>query len=570
MAFFYFVILSLQYMEDEATKYIRVLLPLALPKEYIYSVPHSITDKIQFGIRVEVPLRRRFYSGIITEIMGKDYTPDYSVKNIISVLDKLPVIEKQHYEFWKWIASYYLCTTGEVMNVALPSGLKMSSETIIELIPDTEISHLDLSDDEYMIYEALDIQNELTLKEIQTILNKKTVFPIINSLLNKQLINIREELIKNFKPKKQKYLKLTEQYENEDDLVELFELLKRSKHQTNALLSLLQLRKDNREVTKESVKNMANVSSTVIKTLVDKNIFEEYEKIVSRLKPFADEIQQLPPLSNDQEQLVKQIDEIFKSRNQVLLHGVTGSGKTRIYQEYIQRTIKKGGQVLFLVPEIGLTTQLINRLAAILGEDVYVFHSKLNQNERVEIWNAVKAGKPVILSARSGIFLPFQNLKLIIVDEEHDNSFKQQNPSPRYNARDMAAYLAATRDIKVIFGSATPSIESYYNTKTNKYGYVRLDQRYGNVSLPEIKIVDMRYKSILLPNNSKYSIPLISAIQNTLNNDEQVLLFQNRRGYSPTIVCNKCSWHSQCPNCDVSMTYHKYTNELKCHYCGHR
>ena len=557
-------------MEDIKTKYIKVVLPLALPKNYIYSVPEHLVNKIKFGIRVEVPLRNKFYSGLVVELYDENFDPGYRTKNILSVIDELPVIKKSHFELWKWIAEYYVCSVGQVMNVALPSGLKMSSETKIELIPGEEADHFDLEDDEYMVYEALRIQSSLNLNEIREILNKKSVYPVINSLLNKNLINIREEMIKNYKPKKIKYIKLHSTHINDTDLLEAFELTKRSKHQTNALLAFVQLNKDQKEITKESLKKLAEVDSTVIKKLVEKGIFEEYEKTISRLKPFAEESHDLPELSQAQQNIIREIDNIFKTKNHVLLHGVTGSGKTRIYQEYIKRTIDSGGQVLFLVPEIGLTTHLINRLAEVFGKDVYVFHSKLNQNERVEIWNAVKNGKPIILAARSGIFLPFDNLKLIIVDEEHDNSYKQQNPAPRYNARDLSAYIGSVDDIKVIFGSATPSIESYYNTQTEKYGYVRLDQRFGNVSMPEIRIVDMRIKSILLPNNSKYSIPLTSMIQQTLNKDEQILLFQNRRGYSPTMVCNKCGWHSQCPNCDVSMTYHKYTNELKCHYCGHR
>ncbi len=557
-------------MGKKNIKYIKVVLPLALPKNYIYSVPKELAQKIKFGIRVEVPLRNKFYSGLVVELYDENFNPGYRTRDILSVIDKLPIIDKSHYNLWKWIADYYVCSVGQVMNVALPSGLKMSSETKIELVTGEEPGLSELNDDEYLVYEALRIQNSLNLKEIMEILNKQSVYPVINSLLSKHIVSIREEMIKNYKPKKIKYIKLHPSHQDDEDLIKAFELTKRSKHQTNALIAFVQLNKNSKEITKESIKKLAKIDSSIIKKLVEKDIFEEYEKTISRLKPFAEEHSALPELTSTQQNTIKEIDNIFKTKNHVLLHGVTGSGKTRIYQEYIKRTIDTEGQVLFLVPEIGLTTHLINRLAEVFGKDVYVFHSKLNQNERVEIWNAVKTGKPVILAARSGIFLPFNNLKLIIVDEEHDNSYKQQNPAPRYNARDLSAYIGSSADVKVIFGSATPSIESYHNTKTGKYGYVRLDQRFGNVSMPEIRIVDMRIKSLLLPNNSKYSIPLTSMIQHTLNKEDQVLLFQNRRGYSPTMVCNKCGWHSQCPNCDVSMTYHKYTNELKCHYCGHR
>lgn len=563
-------LISLYLMSGKNIKYVRIVLPLALPKSYIYSVPSDIAQNFKFGMRVEVPLRRKFYSGLVIELFGEEGKPDYPTKDIISIIDDDPIINESHFELWKWIAQYYICTVGQVMNVALPSGLKMSSESLLELLVQEDVDPVGLSDDEFLVFEALRIQNELNLKDIREILGKKTVYPIIHSLLDKEMINIREELIKNYKPKTIKYIKLTEQHENDENLIDAFSLTQRSKHQTNSLLAYIQLKNTQKEISKIALKELAQVTSSVIKKVIDKGIFEEYEKTISRLIPFAEHASSLPNLSEGQKKSVKEIDDVFKSKNHVLLHGVTGSGKTRIYQEYIKRTIDNGGQVLLLVPEIGLTTQLINRLAAVFGTDVYVFHSKLNQNERVEIWNEVAKGKPIILGARSSIFLPFKSLKLIIVDEEHDNSYKQQNPSPRYNARDVAAYIGAVKDVKVIFGSATPSLESYYNTQIGKYGYVLLNERFGNVSLPEIRIVDMRLKSMLLPNNSKYSIALTTMVQNTLNNEEQVLLFQNRRGYSPTMVCNKCGWHSQCVNCDVSMTYHKFFNELKCHYCGHR
>lgn len=557
-------------MNGKDIQYARIVLPLALPKSYIYSIPADISKNFKFGIRVEVPLRRKFYSGLVIELFGEDGKPDYPTKDVISIIDDNPIIKETHLELWKWIAQYYICSIGQVMNVALPSGLKMSSETLLELMTQEDIDPVGLNDDEYLVFEALRIQNELNLKDIREILGKKTVYPIIHSLLDKELVNIREELIKNYKPKKIKFLKLTELHESDDDLIEAFSMTQRSIHQTNSLLAYVQLKNTQKEISKAALIELAQVTSTVIKKVIDKGIFEEYEKTISRLIPFADQPTNLPKVSIGQKRSIEEIDEVFKSKNHVLLHGVTGSGKTRIYQEYIKRTMDQGGQALFLVPEIGLTTQLINRLAAVFGTDVYVFHSKLNQNERVEIWNEVAKGKSIILGARSSIFLPFKNLKLIIVDEEHDSSYKQQNPSPRYNARDVAAYIGSIKDVKVIFGSATPSLESYYNAQIGKYGYVLLNERFGNVSLPEIRIVDMRIKSMLLPNNSKYSIALTTMVQSTLNNEEQVLLFQNRRGYSPTMVCNKCGWNSQCVNCDVSMTYHKYLNELKCHYCGHR
>lgn len=557
-------------MSKQVSLHAEVLLPLALPKTYTYSVPSEMSEKLRFGIRVEVGLKNKFYSGLVISLNENTERKDYAVKDIISVIDKTPVIDESHYKMWLWIAEYYMCTVGEVMNAALPGGLKMSSETIIEAVNNAESAIDDLNDDEYLIYEALELKSALTLKEIKEILGRKTVFHIIQSLLEKDLINIREELVRTFKPRKVKLITISEKYKEDDSIQDLFEKLRRSKHKTNALLAYFQLAIAEKEVLKSELAKKANVTSSLLKQLTDAEIFIESEKNVSRLKKWKTDVSKLPELSEIQKKCIEEADKEFETHNHLLLHGVTGSGKTRVYQEYIARTIANGGQVLYLLPEIGLTTQMINRLTGHFGDDVYVFHSKLNQHERVEVWNSVYNNKPVILAARSGIFLPFRNLQLIIVDEEHDSSYKQQSPSPHYNARDIASWLGSKLNIKVILGSATPSLESYYNCRINKFSYVKIDQRFGDVSLPEIRITDMRMKSLLLPANTKYSIALASMIQQSLNNEEQVLLFQNRRGYAPAVLCHTCGWIAKCPNCDVSLTLHKEMQELRCHYCGYR
>lgn len=551
-------------------KYVEVLLPLAIPKTYTYFVPEYMEGEILFGIRVEVSLRKKYYSGLIISISDIPPSDNIDLKPITGIIDKIPIIEKKHFELWQWISEYYMCSLGEVMNAALPSGLKMSSETIVYVNNDVEFDKNDLNDDEFLIFEALEIQNELNIKQIQQIVGKTNIYGILQKLIEKRIVDIREEMVQSYKPKKIKLIELHENYDTEEKINELFEKIKKSKHKTNALLSYFQLHSFKGSVEKSELVNSAKITSTVIKDMVEKGFLLEREKIISRLKPWTGKIADLPLLSEKQQETISIIDDIFKNHNHVLLHGVTGSGKTRIYQEYINRIIVEGGQVLFLVPEIGLTTQLINRLTEVFGDQVYVFHSKLNQQERVEIWNEVFNGKPIILAARSGIFLPFKNLKMIIVDEEHDSSFKQQSPAPYYNARDIASYLGSVWNLKVILGSATPSLESYYNTQSKKYGYVRLEYRFGDVSLPEIRIVDLTNKSALFSGNSKYSINLVSSVQSALNKNEQVLLFQNRRGYAPTVLCNTCGWNAKCPNCDISLTYHKEKNELRCHYCGHR
>ncbi|MBK7096050.1 MAG: primosomal protein N' [Saprospiraceae bacterium] len=551
-------------------KYAEVLLPLALPKSYTYLIPEKFSDLVRFGVRVEVSLKNKFYSGLIVTLHEDIQNPGYALKSIISVIDKTPIIDENHFALWKWIAAYYMCTLGEVMNAALPTGLKMSSETIIELLPEPDIDIKELSDDEYLVYEAVELRRSLNIREIKEILGRSTVFNVIQTLIDKELVNLKEELIDSYKPKKIRLIKLADQFSRDEGIHELLEKFKRSKHKTNALLTYYQLSKKNEEILKTDLMEVSGAGSSVIKELVDKDIFIESDKTISRLKTWNNKLSDLPQLSDTQRSCINEMDKFFDTGNHLLLHGVTGSGKTRIYQEFIARTISNGGQVLYLVPEIGLTTQMINRLTSVFGDEVYVFHSKLNQQERVEIWNSVHQGKSVILAARSGIFLPFRNLQLIIVDEEHDSSYKQQSPSPHYNARDIASYLGTKLNIKVILGSATPSLESYYNCLMKKYAYVKIDQRFGDVSLPEIRISDMRIKSALLPDNSKYSIALVSMIQQSLNNDEQVLLFQNRRGFAPTILCNTCGWNAKCPNCDVSLTLHKNMGELKCHYCGYR
>lgn len=557
-------------MQPSELIYIEVLLPLALPKTYTYSVPVSLMDEIKFGIRVEVSLKNKFYSGLIIKILDNGFIPPYKTKNIISIIDKTPIILSKHLELWLWIAEYYMCTLGEVMNAALPAGLKMSSETIVEInISELNID-IDLTDDEYLVYEALQIQKKLNIKEIHEIIGKKQVQGLISQLINKGMVSIREEMLESYIEKKEKLISLNCDMVDEIQILELLEMVKKSKHKTNVILAFMQLSNAGLEVSKNSIMKKAGVNSTIIKQMIDKGILIESQRSVSRLKTSGKSTKVLSDLSDLQSKIVQNIEKVFESKNHLLLHGVTGSGKTRIYQEFIKKIVSDGGQVLYLVPEIGLTTQLISRLTDVFGDDVYIFHSRLNPNERVEIWNSAAKGKPIILAARSGLFLPYSNLKMIIIDEEHDSSFKQQSPTPHYNARDVAAYMGQYENIKVIFGSATPSLETIYNCKTGKYGYVSLTTRYGDVSLPEIRIVDMKIKSLLMPDNTKYSIPLATMIQSTINSGEQVILFQNRRGYSPTVICNQCDWTAKCPNCDVSLTYHKKMSEMKCHYCGYR
>ena len=525
---------------------------------------------MKFGIRVEVPLRNKLYSAIVVRV-DQDLELEYKARKLISVIDEKPIISEDQYKFWSWMAHYYCCTIGEVMGVALPAGLKLSSETKVILDPNFNEDYSDFNDHEYLITEALSIQNELTIDQIREIIDRKTVYPFIRSLMDKQVLYVKEELKQKFKPKKAAFIRLKEPYlSDQHALSNSFDLLTRSEKQTKALLAFVKLSRSDREISKKEVTDLAHVDGSVIKAIEKKGIWEVYEKVVSRLGAFDDEEADAHPMSAGQERAMQELRYFLDEQKPVLLHGVTGSGKTRLYIELIQEVLAKGQQVLFLLPEIALTTQIVQRIRNVFGAKVGVYHSRLNNNERVEMWNSVFDEHPIILGARSSLFLPFQNLGLVIVDEEHDPSYKQNDPAPRYNARDAAVWLSHALKAKIVMGSATPSMESYLNAQTEKYGLVRMEERFGEASLPDIHIVDLRrqYRSNAM--KKMLSLDLYRAIEEALSKKEQVLIFQNRRGYSPSIQCTVCGWMAECPNCDITLTLHKYFDELKCHYCGHR
>jgi len=420
------------------------------------------------------------------------------------------------------------------------------------------------------VAEAVSIQNELTINEIKDILEKKSVYPLIRSLIDKQVVSIKEELVAKYKPKKINIVQLTDYYEEDRNrLSEAFDKISRSEHQTNALLAYVSLSRGGIEVPKSSIYELAGVTGSVLNALIKKEIFTSKEKEVSRLSYDAAD-GELPELSSKQIEVVSDIRSYHKKEKIVLLHGVTGSGKTRVYMEIIKDTLAAGKQVLYLLPEIALTTQIVSRLKHVFGEDVVVFHSRMSNHERVELWKEAMLGRKIILGARSSLFLPFAQLGLIIVDEEHDPSFKQQDPAPRYNARDAATYLAGQLDARIILGSATPSLESFLNVQHGKYALCEMTERHGHVAMPEIELIDLKkaYKTNRV--EGFFSHKLIETIKTALVNKEQILLFQNRRGYAPTVNCTICGWKSECPNCDISLTYHKFFDEIRCHYCGHR
>lgn len=554
--------------------YAEIIIPSALPKNYTWSVPDAMLEQVQPGCRVEVNLgRSKKYAGIIKKL--HEEKPEFiETKDILNVLDTEPVVFEEQLKLWEWIASYYMCSEGEVMAAALPAHFKLSSETILVYNEEYGDDFSALDHDEFIVAEALLLKKELNLGEVQQILDSSHAYPVINRLINKKVCFVWESLKQTYSPKKETYVLLNPEYDNEEKLSDLLNNWTRAPKQMELLLSYLHLIKTEGEVTKTSLLKKSGASDAQLKGLVDKKILWLEKKIVDRIKYLPKNVNIDFELTEVQQKAYESVKKELNEKPVCLLHGVTSSGKTNIYIKLIEEFIRKGKQVLYLLPEIALTSQVIRRLQKHFGGYIGIYHSKFSHNERVEIWNKVKNGElRVILGARSSVFLPFQNLGLVVCDEEHDISYKQQDPAPRYNGRDAAVYLASLFNAKTLLGSGTPSLESYYNATTGKYRLVELLQRYGDLKLPSIEFIDTRMlrqaqhdrvgqlKVILSPK-------LIETVEEVLARNKQVILFQNRRGYAPYQVCSVCGWIPQCKYCDVSLTYHKLSNKLVCHYCG--
>ncbi|MDB4171185.1 primosomal protein N' [Polaribacter sp.] len=551
--------------------FIDVVLPIPIQKTFTYSVTEEEASFLQKGMRVAVSFgKTKMYTGLVFNI--HQIAPMlYEAKEIHQILDEVPLVNEKQLNHWKWIADYYMCSLGDVYRAALPSAFLLESETIITKNKQ-EIDPLKLLDDEFLIYEALQHQSQLTIHQVAAILGKKKVMPTVNGLLEKSAISVQEEIYEQYKPKLIKYVRLHANYATDTSLETLLESLSRAKKQREAVLSFFQLSANKKPIKAKDLEEQANVSATIIKSLVDKNIFEFYQIQIDRIS-FKGTTNDLKKLNKFQEFALKEIKETFTTKDVTLLHGITSSGKTEVYAKLIQEVLDAGKQVLFLLPEIALTTQIITRLQVYFGNQISVFHSKYSMNERVEVWrnvleNKSKAG--ILLGARSALFLPFSNLGLIVVDEEHETSYKQFEPSPRYNARDAAIVLAKLHAAKILLGSATPSLESYFNTAQNKYGLVALNRRHGDVQLPKIELIDVKEKQRKKEMKGHFSDRMLLLIQEALDAKEQVILFQNRRGYSPVVECKTCGVSPECPNCDVTLTFHKFKQELRCHYCNYQ
>ncbi len=580
------------------TLFADVIVPLSVPNKYTYRVPKELNEAVEIGKRVLVQFgKTKIYTGIIYKIHS-NAPKEYQAKYIDTVLDDHPIVNETQLKFWDWIAFYYCANPGDVMNAALPSGLKLSSTSHVQLNPEfnfEEIDHSYFNDKEHFLIETLHATSNLSFDDVAQLLKQKSAQGIINNLIKKRAIIVYEDVKDKYKPKLVSFIRLEEKYKNEKILSEtLDQLEKKAFKQAEALLYFLQLQKNKEVITNGWIKKTEiakKVETAAISALVKKQIFIEEQFEVGRLL-FEKSNNTIKALSKAQQDAYEKTKAGFRENKPVLLHGVTGSGKTEIYIQLIKDTIKEGKQVLFLIPEIALTTQLITRLRAVFGEQVGVYHSRFSENERVEIWNNILLGTndkglktqdrsveeqetgnekqyKIILGARSCLFLPFDNLGLIIVDEEHDNSFKQHDPSPRYNARDSALYLATLHKAPVLLGSATPSVESFYNASQSKYTLVELNTQYVESGGTNIEICDMNFFERSNQMKACLTPPLFNAIENALSKKQQVILFQNRRGFAPYTECKQCGHVPHCVQCDVSLIYHKHSQKLTCHYCGY-
>ncbi len=555
---------------EQETLFVEVILPLSLAINYTYRVPFDLTSQIEIGKRVVVQFgKHKIYTALIKSI-SKHPPLLYQAKYIIDVVDEHPIITPQQFKFWDWITTYYLCNEGDVMAAALPTALKLASETILVLRDDELPENILLTEKEQILVQALQRIKRINVDEIVKLLGQKTVYPIINSLIAKEIIYAAEEVLEKYKPLLKAYVTLNPFYNEEENIKQLFKILEKAPKQLDALLGYLKLKKQDALVAKQQLLTESNCGQAALKTLIDKEIFVLVKKTVSRLQETNDDLVLNFKLSKAQETALSQIKNLLTQKEVVLLHGVTASGKTQLYIKLIEEAILNGNQVLFLLPEIALTTQIVERIQRYFGDKIGVYHSKFNNNERVEIWNKVLNGTyNIVIGARSAVFLPFLNLKLIVVDEEHESSYKQHEPAPRYQARDAAIFLAHIHQARVVLGSATPAVESYFNAKTGKYGLVTLNERFGGVQLPIQEVVSIAEQTKQKKMVSYFTSVLFDEITETLKNKEQVILFQNRRGYATILICATCGYAPKCVNCDVSLTFHKTSGKLHCHYCGY-
>ena len=557
---------ELNFNEPTSGYWAEIILPLALPNVYTYSVPVNMVAAAQPGCRAEVLFgKNKKYAGIIKKLITEE--PPYKTKPILNILDDTALIYPQQLKLWQWMSEYYMCTEGEVMAAALPANFKLSSETVLIFNEEYGDDFSALGNEEFLVGEALLLKKELTITEVQQVMDATHVYPTIKKLIEKNVCFIREDLNEKYKVKKENYVILNPTFANEEALAPLLNDWKGAPKQMELLLAFLHVNKTEGEVTQTALLKKSGATTAQLKALSDKNILLVEKRSIDRVKVLPKSLQIDFTLSDAQNIAWQEVRNVFTEKNVCLLHGVTSSGKTQIYIKLIEEYFMQGKQVLYLLPEIALTAQIIRRLQKHFGGNITIYHSKFNNQERIELWNKIRTGEiKIVLGARSSLFLPFKELGLVIVDEEHDPSYKQQDPAPRYNARDAAIFYGSLFKAKILLGSATPSLETYYNAKQNKYGLVELSERFGGIKLPEIEIINTT--QVVQKGKVMISPQLKEAIQKAVEADRQVILFQNRRGYNPYLICGTCGYLPQCVHCDVSLTLHKYSNKLHCHYCG--
>ncbi|HNX56096.1 MAG TPA: primosomal protein N' [Prolixibacteraceae bacterium] len=558
-----------------------VILPLPLDYRFTYRIPAAFQDRVKVGARVIVQFgKRKFFSALVYKLHQNEPTGDFEIKDIDAILDEEPIVGIQQLQLWEWIAGYYCCSLGEVYKAALPSGLKLESQTKICINPDAVITS-EITDKENAILLLLESRKSATIQDLNRFLGQQSSLAVLKLLLEKNAVVVEEQLRESYKPKTISTVRLNPDFQSDEKLNEMLDLLSRKAKKQEQLLKIFLSEtvfgEQNRtEIGKKELLEIANTSEAVLKGLEEKQVLDVFMKETDRIARNHSADLVIKELSQPQQKAYDEIIEQFEIHHTVLLHGVTSSGKTEIYIRLIEEQLKLGKQVLYLVPEIGLTAQIINRLKTAFGDLAGIYHSKFNDAERVEIWFNVLGNKSnsnnsykVILGARSSIFLPFSNLGLIIVDEEHENSYKQFDPAPRYNARDMAILMGNLHGAKVLLGSATPSYETYFNARSNKYGIVSLTERFQGIELPSLVAANIQEATKRKKMRSVFTPELFDEISTALLNNEQVILFQNRRGFAPYVQCGNCGWIPKCKYCDVSMTYHKNKDSLICHYCGH-
>ncbi|TXK50739.1 primosomal protein N' [Pontibacter qinzhouensis] len=565
---------------DRVTLFADVILPLPLPKLYTYRIPFEMNDEVLVGVRVIVQFGAKKVLSCIVADIHENAPADYQAKYVLDVLDDKPIVTAPQLKLFKWIADYYMCTLGEVINAALPSALKLSSESRLQLHPsyEPEEDDIPLATQEVKIIYALQQNQALTFTEVGNLLQLKNYHKYIKSLIQKEAIIIFEQVSDKYSPKVVKKVRLSEHFVQEEAMLEeLFAQLTPKPKQLDILLNYLQkvpVHQDKnlniRGLEKNVLTGNPHLSQSAITSLIRKGVLEQFDQIVSRFPTDFGAMQMPMALSEHQAEAREEILGLFKQKDTVLLHGVTGSGKTEVYIDLIKHALEGGGQVLYLLPEIALTAQIVTRLMKVFGDQLGVYHSKFSDNERAEVWQGILSGKfQVVVGVRSSIFLPFHNLSLVIIDEEHEPSYKQYDPAPRYNARETALMMAHLQGAKTLLGSATPSVETYHNCKTGRWGLVSMTKRFGAAQMPDIELVNTRDEQKRKKMHSHFSAKLINEIEARLHRQEQVILFQNRRGYAPFIACDECSWIPKCKHCAVSLSYHKYNQELRCHYCGY-